>query len=77
MRTDRDGLQMPVDHLLLVDQMRSSAQKLHERVYIVRPVIQDLLGILLLSNEVDDVGQSIHLGVHHLFLVEINNNMNN
>ena len=54
-----------VDHLLLGDEMRGLVDQRHERVEFVRPVVEQVVGVLG-PLEVDDAGQAVHLGVDGL-----------
>ena len=57
-----------MDHLLLGDEMGGLIDQRHERVELVGPVVEQVVGVLG-PLEVDDAGQTVHLGidglVHH------------
>uniref|UniRef100_A0A6B0V2D8 Uncharacterized protein n=1 Tax=Ixodes ricinus TaxID=34613 RepID=A0A6B0V2D8_IXORI len=59
------GVQVPVDHLLLGDEVAGLAQQGHEAVEVARPVVQHLVG-LLVAAEADHPVQPVHLGPHPL-----------
>ena len=57
-----------MDHLLLGDEMGGLVDQGHEGVELVGPVVEQVVGVLG-PLEVDDTGQTVHLGidglVHH------------
>ena len=52
-----------MNHFFFCDEMCGLVDKLHKLIGVVRPVIEDIVGILGLG-EVDDAGKAVDFGGH-------------
>ena len=59
-----------MDHLFLVDEMRGLVDEGHESAEVVRPLVEDFVGILR-GGELNDAIETIHFGENRLLANQI------